>query len=85
MTLGKRISAIEKTKSPQESLREKILVICKKDYLSLGEISHLLEKNKHTIRAGYIYPMVKEGLLDQEHPAGTKSTQRYKSSRRNYR
>lgn len=75
------MTAMKKIKSPQDLLREKILTICNDNFLSLGEISHLLEKNKHTIRAGYIYPMVKEGLLDQEYPAGTKSIQRYKSSR----
>jgi len=85
MTLGKRMSEMKDSKSPQDVLREQILAICRKKYLSLGEIAHLLEKNKHTIRAGYIYPMVKEGLLEQEHPAGTKSTQRYKSSKRGSR
>ncbi len=76
---------METIKTSKELLREKILAICGEEYLSLGQISDLLEKSKHTIRAGYIYPMVKECLLDQEHPAGTKSTQRYKSSRRKSR
>lgn len=75
---------MNKGKSSQEILREKILQICKDEFLSLGEICQILEKNKHTIRAGYIYPMVKEGALEQEHRAGTKSAQRYKSSKRNH-
>jgi hypothetical protein len=74
---------VEKSKSAQELLREKILQICREKYVSLGEICLILDMNKNTIRAGYIYPMVKEGMLRREHPPGTKNRQRYKASKRN--
>lgn len=73
---------MERNKSAQESLRERILQICKGQYVSLGEICLILDMNKNTIRAGYIYPMVKEGMLRQEHPPGTKNRQRYKANKR---
>ncbi len=65
---------------PPETLRGKILEVCKGQFCSLGEICELLQANKHTVRAGYLYPMVREGLLIQEYPPGTKSTQRYKAA-----
>jgi predicted ArsR family transcriptional regulator len=77
-----KVNTANKAKSPKELLRNRILEICSDGYLSLREISNILGSNKHTMRAGYIYPMVKEGLLDQEYPAGTKSKQRYRSRAR---
>lgn len=67
---------------PKEALRVKVLKICEGQYRSLGDICEILQANKHTIRAGYIYPMVREKLLKQELPPGTKSTQRYKTANR---
>lgn len=72
-------------KATQAFMQEKILDLCKGNYLSLGEISEALGKSKNTIRAGYLYPMVKSGQLTQEHPAGTKSAQRYKSNNKRQR
>lgn len=41
-----------------------IIAFCKKDFRSLAEISSELgDVNKNTIRAGYLYPLVKEGVL----------------------
>ncbi|SAK41748.1 transcriptional regulator [Caballeronia hypogeia] len=73
---------VERNKLAQESLRERILEICREKYVSLGEICLVLDMNKNTIRAGYIYPMVKEGMLMQEQPPGTKNSQRYKARKR---
>lgn len=64
----------------QAEIREHILKFCAKDFKSLGEVSAELGRSKNTIRAGYIYPMVKTGHLLQEHPAGTKSAQRYRTN-----
>ena len=43
--------------------RKQILAFCKNTPRSLSEISEILEMNKHTVRTGYLYPMVNEGLL----------------------
>ncbi len=74
--------AMEYENSYQKILREKILKICEKYFVSLGEICRVLDRNKNTIRAGYIYPMVAEGVLVREHPPGTKNRQRYKAAKR---
>lgn len=67
-------------KTPQEARRAAILAVCRNRYCSLGEICEALNANKNTIRSRYVYPMTREGLLIQEHPAGTKATQRYKAA-----
>jgi len=71
---------MKSTKSPQEKLRKKILALCKNDFLSLREITAAVGRSEHTVRAGYIYPMVKEGLLIQKMPPGTKTWQKYKKN-----
>lgn len=70
------------SKTPKDVLRAEILKICEDQFRSLGDICEILQANRHTIRAGYIYPMVREKLLRQERPPGTKSTQRYKTANR---
>ena len=80
--LAKQPNTVKETPA---SLQERILELCNGKYLSLGEISEVLGKSKNTIRAGYLYPMVKSGQLTQEHPAGTKSAQRYKSNNKRQR
>ena len=66
-------------KTPQELRRSAILRICQNQFHGLREIAEALDANKHTLRSRYLYPMVREGLLVQEFPPGTKSTQRYKA------
>ena len=66
--------------TPQQARRLEIQKICKNQFRSLKEISETLKANKHTIRSRYLYPMVREGLLIQEYPPGTKSIQRYKTA-----
>ncbi|MHB1620074.1 MAG: hypothetical protein ACYCTY_08870 [Sulfuricella sp.] len=70
------------SKKPNDVLRAEILKICRNQFRSLGDICEILQANKNTIRAGYIYPMVREKLLLQELPSGTKSAQRYKTANR---
>lgn len=72
----------EKMKADQEALRRKILELCREQFLSLSEFVSALRMNKNTIRAGYIYPLVKSGQLIQKLPAGTKATQKYKAKSR---
>lgn len=67
-------------KTARELRRSEILRICEGRFTSLKDISERLNANKHTIRSRYLYPMVREGLLIQEHPPGTKSIQRYKKA-----
>ena len=75
-----RAAQISSSGLTQAEIRECILRFCVKEFKSLGEISAELGRSKNTIRAGYIYPMVKTGHLLQEHPAGTKSAQRYRTN-----
>ena len=65
-------------------MRQKILQICKTEFVSLGEFCQILGVNQHTLRASYLYKMAEAGTLEREHPAGTRSKQRYraKSQRR---
>jgi predicted ArsR family transcriptional regulator len=60
--------------------REKIIIAyCKKGFKSLNEISEALGGlNKNTIRSGYLYPLVKRGLLIRNKDAIKKNT-RYKA------
>lgn len=51
------------SKMSKDVLRAEILNICGGQFRSLGDICEILQANKHTIRAGYIYPMVREKLL----------------------
>lgn len=67
-------------KKPRDLRRTEIKKICEGQFRSLKEISDILNANKHTIRSRYLYPMVREGILIQEYPPGTKSVQRYKTA-----
>jgi ATP-dependent DNA helicase RecG len=63
-----------------ENISDKILELCKDDYLSVSKIAEKLEMSKHTIRAHYIYPMANEGLLKMKFPKGTRMGQAYKKA-----
>ncbi len=58
----------------------RILKACQKDFRSLGELAAALRMNKHTLRAHYVYPMVKRGVLVRSVPPPAKSTVRYKTA-----
>jgi hypothetical protein len=63
----------------QREMREKqIIKACSKEFLSLGDLANLLAMNKHTLRAHYIYPLVKSGQLIREPAPPAKSTVKYK-------
>jgi hypothetical protein len=55
-----------------------IIKACSNEFLSLGDLADLLDMNKHTLRAHYIYPLVKSGQLIREPAPPAKSTVKYK-------
>jgi hypothetical protein len=61
----------------RELIEKTIAKACEHSYRSLGELAELLNMNKHTLRAHYIYPMVKSGRLDRSAPPPAKSTVKY--------
>ena len=67
------------TNMSKDQIRAEILKICEGQFRRLGEICEILQANIHTIRSRYIYPMVREKLLRQELPPGTRTLQRYKT------
>lgn len=64
--------------SQREIVEKKIIKACAKEFLSLGELAEILSMNKHTLRAHYIYPLVKNGQLVREPAPPAKSTVKYK-------
>lgn len=65
--------------SRREITEKKIRKACAKNFRSLGELSEILTMNKHTLRAHYLYPMVRSGQLIREPLPPAKSTVKYKS------
>lgn len=64
--------------SQREIVERKIIKACAKQFLSLGDLAELLAMNKHTLRAHYIYPLVKNGQLIRDPAPPAKSTVKYK-------
>lgn len=62
----------------RQIVEKKIIEACAEDYLSLGDLAKLLSMNKHTLRAHYIYPLVKAGQLIRKPAPPAKSTVKYK-------
>jgi hypothetical protein len=60
-------------------LELKILKFCRKDFKSLAEIAEKFELNKHTLRAGYLYPLTAEGRLIRSTSYPYKSSIKYKT------
>jgi hypothetical protein len=54
----------------------KILLFCK-TFKSLREVSERLDMNKNTVRAGYLYPMSKDGRLVRTPPSPAKNAMKY--------
>ena len=67
----------------RQIVEKKIISACAKEFLSLGDLAKKLAMNKHTLRAHYIYPLVKSGQLVRNLEPPAKSTVRYKRSERN--
>ena len=66
--------------SQRQIVEKKIQKACAKEFRSLGELAELLTMNKHTLRAYYLYPMVKSGLLIREPLPPAKNTVKYRSA-----
>ncbi len=49
-------------------LQEKILKLCNKDYLTVAELAEALGRSVNTIRAHYVYPLVRQGKLMPLYP-----------------
>lgn len=64
--------------SQREIVERKIIKACARQFLSLGDLAELLAMNKHTLRAHYIYPLVKSGQLIRDPAPPAKSTVKYK-------
>lgn len=69
--------------SQRELIEKKIRKACAKEFRSLGELSAILIMNKHTLRAHYLYPMVRSGQLVREPLPPAKNTVKYKSAKQN--
>jgi DNA-binding IclR family transcriptional regulator len=59
-------------------IEAQILKLTRSKFLQLGEIAEALNMPKNTVRSKYLYPMVAEGLLQQQFPHRT-SQQAYKA------
>jgi len=68
-------------KSQREIVERKIMNACAEEFRSLGYLSEILAMNKHTLRAHYLYPMVRSGQLVREPEPPAKSTVKYKHAR----
>lgn len=62
----------------RQVIEKMIIDACAEDYLSLGDLAKVLAMNKHTLRAHYIYPLVKAGQLIRKPAPPAKSTVKYK-------
>lgn len=61
-------------------VRESILSLCRDDFRQVGELATLLGKSVHTVRAHYVYPMVRAGLLTPKLPQGSRTKQAYRTA-----
>lgn len=66
----------------RQAVERMIIDACSNDYLSLGDLAKKLAMNKHTLRAHYIYPLVKAGQLIRNSAPPAKSTVKYKCATR---
>ncbi len=77
MKKGLTLGAIE--------IRKKILKLCSRDFHTTTELAESLGKSVNTIRAHYVYQMVREGLLVTMLPTGSRNGQKYKAAPIKYR
>jgi len=54
-------------RTPRERVISTILELCDGQYLTLEELSFLLNRNKDTLRTHYINPMLQNGQLEQKY------------------
>lgn len=69
-----------KKKSSGIIVREKILNLCRKEFMSSSYIADYIGMSLNTIRAHYLYPMARDGLLERKLPEGAKRGQAYKAA-----
>jgi DNA-binding transcriptional regulator GbsR (MarR family) len=53
-----------------DNARKQILRLCKKRPMTPSELAEALGKSVNTVRAYYVYPMAREGLLVPTHEQG---------------
>jgi ATP-dependent DNA helicase RecG len=58
----------ESLRRPTQEVREAILELCTLKERTITELSRLLSRRSHTLRKGYLRPMVEEGLLELKYP-----------------
>ncbi len=58
----------ESRRSSPEIVRETIVSLCARHYLSMAQIAELLNRDQDAIRRRYVTPMVNEGLLERRFP-----------------
>lgn len=51
-----------------DDTKAKILTLCKKDYRTAAQLAAALGKSVNTVRAYYVYPMVRDGQLKPLYP-----------------
>jgi len=54
-------------------IKKWILAICSSDYVTLKELSLILERNQVFLQQNYISPMLSEGLLKLKYPGSKNS------------
>lgn len=55
-------------RAPQQLVREVILALCRGRFLSLRDLSVLLNRQQESLRGAYISQMVRDGSLELLHP-----------------
>ena len=67
-------------KAPKELVESTILELCEDRYLTLEDLSTLLNRNKDSLRTHYINPMLQDGRLEQKYKnVTTHPNQRYRA------
>lgn len=62
-------------------VEQKICKECAEEFKSLGELADSLNMNKNTLRAHYLYPMVKNGALERSVATLAKNTAKYRKTK----
>lgn len=57
----------EYASSVRAEMRVEILRLCRGKFLSVADLAIKLEKSVNTVRAHYVYPLVKDGLLEPKY------------------
>lgn len=63
----------------RDEIVDVIIGLCKEGYVSPSAIAKVLDLSVHTVRAHYVYPLVKEGKLVAKYPPPRRCNQAYKA------